>query len=62
MKVRITASCIWNVDNQTDEGIAQQLIDGEVPDEVILDYLSDAHRGDSDMSDFEVSVTEVVEE
>lgn len=58
MKVKITASCVWDVDNEGDKKIALNLMDQE-PADIILDYLEDASRGDGDMSNFEVSVEEI---
>jgi len=59
MKVKITASCIWNVAKEDTE-IALDLIEGKAPtEEVILDYLQDALKGDEELTDFEVSVKEL---
>lgn len=60
MKVKLTVSCIWNVDNPMDEEIAQNLVKEEPP-AVILDYLQDAFGIDRDMSDFKVSANFVEE-
>lgn len=58
MKVKLTASCIWNPeDNENDKEIVKNLIK-EKPADIILDYLEDALRGAEDMSDFEVSAEE----
>jgi len=46
MKVKLTASCIWNVD-EPDKEIARNLIE-EKPVDIILDYLEDALRGGED--------------
>lgn len=58
MKVKITASCLWKV-NEEDEEIANDLLRDE-PKDIVLDYLQDALIGnDGDLTNFEVSIEEV---
>ena len=58
MRVKITASCTWRV-NEADEEIAKNLIEQE-PKDIVLDYLQDALAGnDGELETFEVSVEEI---
>lgn len=57
MKVKLTASCVWNV-SVPDEKIAQDLMHEE-PKDIILDYLQDALKGDEELTNFKVSVEQV---
>ena len=58
MRVKLTASCVWNVGCESDEKIAQDLVNEE-PKDIILDYLQDALSGDEELTNFEVSVEQV---
>lgn len=55
MKVKITVSCTWNVDNAYDEDIAKMLKENK-PIDILLDYLQDAFNGDEDLTNLESSV------
>ena len=57
MKVKIVASCIWNVEPGYEE-FARDLIEDK-PGDMVLDYLVSAFQGSKGLSDFEVSVDEV---
>lgn len=54
MRLKITVSCMWHVAEE-DVEMAKELAK-ENPTEALLDYLQDALRGDTDLTDLESSV------
>lgn len=60
MRVKLTASCIWNV-RPEDEEVARDLVKNE-PKEIVLDYLQDALIGkDEELVQFKVVVAEFMQ-
>ena len=59
MRVKLTASCIWNVAKE-DEEMAHKLVEEE-PIEAILNYMLEAEAGDKEFSNLEASAEELEE-